>query len=206
MNMDKKNLLVFLVILATLMALSYVNMLDEGAGPLKKGEPVVRDAFSDTDYSIDITDDKLIVNFAPQVAKEYEGSFLSVYAYDADENHVTKIKRVVNGEIIVDKSEIPSFVASFEGNRIKEVDKADQSLRFLQILKDAKDNGRNFGVERCLLGKRCIAICPVAAVEVLIRDDENNGRIIPDIDYVKCIQDGLCASRCPTNLIITKKE
>jgi len=202
--MDKKNLVVFLAIIAILVALSYVNMFGEGTGSVKKGRPIVREAFSDTDYKIEVMGDKLIVEFAPHVAKEYEGKFLSVYAYDTDENHATKMKRVVNGKIIIDKSESPSFVATFDGNKINEINKADQSLRFLRIFREAKDNGRSFGVEKCLMGKRCIAICPVAAVEVLIRDDENNGRIIPDIDYNKCIEDGLCASRCPTNLIITK--
>jgi len=202
--MDKKNLVTFLAILAVLVALSYMNMLGEGTILVKKGRPIVREAFSDTDYEMDIAEDMLVVTFASHVVNEYEGGFLSVYAYDADKNHVTKMKRVVNGKIVIDKDEVPSFVASFDGNVIKDVEKADQSLRFLQIFKGAKDNGRNFGVEKCLMGKRCIAICPVAAVEVLIRDDENKGRIIPNIDYDKCIQDGLCASRCPTNLIITK--
>lgn len=203
MKMDKKNLLIFLVILSILMAFSYMNMLGSGNIPLNKGTPVIRDAFSDTDYEFTIMEDKLIVVFAQDVANEYEGMFLSVYAYDSEGNHVTKMKRVVNGEIVIDKTEIPSFVASFDAYIITNIGKADQSLRFLSIIKDARENGRNFGVERCLLGERCIAICPVAAVTVLIRDDENNGRIIPDINYETCILDGLCASRCPTGLITT---
>ena len=203
MKMDKKNLLIFLVILSILMAFSYMNMLGSGSIPLNKGTPVIRDAFLDTDYEFSIGEDEVIVVFAEDIANEYEGRFLSVYAYDSNGNHVTKMKRVVNGEIIIDKTEIPSFVVSFDAHIVTDVGKADQSLRFLSIIKDAKENERNFGVERCLLGERCIAICPVAAVTVLIRDDENKGRIIPDIDYETCILDGLCASRCPTNLITT---
>jgi len=193
----------FLVIMGILVALSYVNMLGGGTELVRKGKPIIREAFSDADYKMEITDEGLLVKFASHVANEYEGRFLAVYAYDADGNHVTKMKRVVNGRIAIEEDEIPSFVASFEGNVIKDIEKAEQSLRFLQIMRDAKNEGRNFGVERCLMGKRCIAICPAAAIEVLIRDDENKGRIIPDIDYDKCIEGGLCASRCPTDLIIT---
>ncbi|MBU4201589.1 MAG: 4Fe-4S binding protein [Candidatus Altiarchaeales archaeon] len=201
--MDKKNLVMFLAIMAILVALSYVNMFGEGAELVRKGKPIIREAFSDTDYKMEITNDGLLVKFASHVANEYEGEFLAVYAYDADGNHVMKMKRVVNGNIAINKDEMPSFVASFEGNVIKDIEKAEQSLRFLEILQDAEREGRNFGVERCLMGKRCIAICPAAAIEVLIRDDESNGRIIPEIDYDKCIEGGLCASRCPTDLIVT---
>ena len=201
--MDKKNLVMFLVILGILVALSYVNMLGEGAELVKNGKPIIREAFSEEDYEIKIMEDSMIVKFASDVAEEYEGRFLAVYAYDAEGNHVMKMKRVVNGNITINKDEMPSFVASFESNVIKDIKKAEQSLRFMQILKDAKSEGRNFGVERCLMGKRCIAICPAAAIEVLIRDDESNGRIIPEIDYDKCIEGGLCASRCPTDLIVT---
>jgi len=201
--MDKKNLVMFLAIMGVLVALSYVNMLGEGADLVKNGKPIIREAFSEEDYEIEINDDGMVVKFASEVAEEYEGRFLAVYAYDADGNHVTKMKRVVNGRIMVEADEMPSFVASFEGNVIKDIEKAEQSLRFVQIVNDAKREGRNLGVERCLMGKRCIAICPAAAIEVLIRDDENNGRIIPDIDYDKCIEGGLCASRCPTDLIVT---
>jgi len=201
--MDKKNLVIFLAIMGILVALSYVNMLGEGTELVKGGKPIIREAFSDADYKMEITDGGLLVKFASHVANEYEGEFLAVYAYDAEGNHVTKMKRIVNGRIAIEADEIPSFVASFEGNAIKDIEKAEQSLRFLKILQDAEKEGRNFGVERCLMGKRCIAICPVAAIEVLIRDDENNGRIIPDIDYDKCIEGGLCANRWPTDLIVT---
>ena len=189
--------------MAVLVAISYTNTLGGGEDLIENGRPVVREAFSDEDYEMDIGDRELSVKFSPDVAGEYEGGFLAVYAYDGEGNHITKIKRVIYGEILIGETEPPSFVATFDGRVVKEIDNPEKSLRFLEIIRDAEENGRDFGVERCLMGKMCIAVCPAAAIKVLVRDDENKGRIIPDIDYNKCIEGGLCSSRCPTNLIVT---
>lgn len=208
MEMDKQNLTAFLAILVVMVVIVGTDMLSSGIDIEKVGRPVVRPPFSDDDYNITFKGDGIIIELSPEVVEEYNGRFLSVYAYDKEGNHISKLKRVVNGKIFIGREEAPSFQAIFSNRIVSKVEKGDKETSFYQILKEAKDKGRYFGLERCLLGRQCIKICPVAAVDVLVKDtsQEGRGRIIPDIDYNKCIQGGLCAARCPTNLIVVEKN
>ena len=207
--MDKKNLTIFLAILAVMVALVGTDMISPGLDIEKVGRPVVRPPFSyDKDYKIIPDGNEVVVELSPKVAEEYNGRFLSVYAYDKEGNHISKLKRVVNGKIFIDGRESASFKVSFIDGSVSIVDKGDKEASFNQILKEAMDNDRLHGLGRCLLGKQCIKICPVAAAYVLMKDTspEGRGRIIPDIDYTKCIQGGLCANKCPTSLIVIEEN
>ncbi len=207
-EMDKKNFTLFMAILVVMVALVGTDMLGSGVDISKIGRPVVREPFSDADYNVTFKADQILVDLSPAVVEEYEGKFLSVYAYDLQGNHVFKLKRVVNEKILIDDSEAANFNATLSDGIITGIEKASKEASFYQILVDARDNNRFYGLEKCLLGQQCIKICPVAAIEVLIKDTspQGKGRIIPDIDYNKCIEGGLCATRCPTSLIIVEKN
>ncbi len=208
-EMDKKNLTLFLGILAVMAILVGTDMLSPGVDIEEVGKPVVKPPFVyDEDYNFTFRGAEVVVELSPEVAGEYEGSFLSVYAYDMGGSHISKLKRVVNGKIFIDREEAPSFQVSFSDEVVSAVEKGDKEASFYQILKEAKDDGKYFGLGRCLLGRQCIKICPVAAVHALVKDTSlrGKGRIIPDITYNKCILGGLCAAKCPTNLIIVEEN
>lgn len=211
-EMDKKNITLFLGMLAVMAAIVGTDMLSPGLDIEEVGKPVVRPPFAYSedykDYNITFNEDEIIIDLSPEVAGEYEGSFLSVYAYDVEGNHISKLKRVVNGKILIDREESPSFQVSFTDGVVSGMVKGNKEASFCRILKEARDSKRYFGLARCLLGRQCIKICPVAAVHALVKDTspEGKGRIIPDITYNKCILGGLCAARCPTNLIIVEEN
>lgn len=207
-EMDKKNLTLFLAVLVVMVAIVGNDMLNSGINVGGVGRPVVRSSFSDDDYNFTFNEDGIVINLSPGILKEYDGRFLSVYAYDENGNHIFKLKRVVNGKIFIDKNEPPGSNATFSNGVVSSIERADKETSFYQIIKEAKNKGRYFGLEKCLLCRQCIGICPVAAIKILVKDTspEGRGRVIPEIDYNTCIQSGLCASRCPTNLIVIEKN
>jgi ferredoxin len=206
--MDKKNFTLFLALLIVMVAIVRTDMFDSVIDVEVVGRPLVRNPFNNDDYKFTFNEDGVVIDLSPDALREYDGEFLNVYAYDEKGNHIFKLKRVVNGKIIIDRDEPPGSTATFSDGIVSEIEMADKEASFYQILKDARDNGRNLGLERCILCRQCIGICPVAAVNRLIKDTspEGGGRVIPDIDYDTCIQGGLCAARCPTNLIVVEKN
>lgn len=206
--MDKKNFTSFLIILVIMIAIVGTKTINQEVNIEVHGKPVVRPPFHDDEYNITINENEIIINISQNIVKEYEGRFLSVYAYDEYGNHISKLKRVINGKITINKNEISNYKAIISNDVVLSIEMGDKNTSFYQILKDAMDNGRYFGLERCLLGMQCIKICPVSAVEVLVRDTspDGRGRIIPHINNKKCIHGGLCTTTCPNNLIILEKN
>jgi len=208
LEMDKKNLTLFLAILVVMVFVVGIDMFNSGIDVERVGRPVVKSPFSADDYNFTFNEDGIVIELSPEVLKEYDGRFLSVYAYNENGNHIFKLKRVVNGRIIIDRDEPPGSIVTFSDEIVSSIDRADKEASFYQILKESRDNGRYFGLEKCLLCRQCIGICPVAAVKSLVKDTspEGRGRVIPDITYNTCIECGRCAVRCPTNLIVVEKN
>ena len=174
-----------------------------------KGKPIVRAAFTEKDYSIVFKPDAVVVNLSAEASDEYNGGFLSVYAFDEEGNHVFSIKRVLDGKIIIDAEENPGFRAILsESDVVLSVEKGSLDITLYDVLVDAREEGRFFGLEKCLLGQQCIKVCPAAAIMELKKDPDpmGRGRIIPAIIYDNCIEGGLCAARCPTKLITLENE
>lgn len=200
--MDSKNFTLFMVLIVVMIAVVTLNLQGQGIAFNEHGRPLVREPFTAEDYNISLGDNDITVSLSDEVTREYEGEYLSVYAYDSEGTHFAIFKRIIDGRITINKDETPNFQVTFKGKRVISVDKPETSTTFHEILKDAKAENRNYGLERCLLGRQCVRVCPVKAVN-LIRDDSpgGKGRIIPEIDYGTCIQDGRCPTICPTNLI-----
>jgi NAD-dependent dihydropyrimidine dehydrogenase PreA subunit len=205
--MDKLNLLIFTGIVVVMVGLAYANMNGGGVkvlgrelGSAYAGRPDVRPPFERGSYTVGYASGVIIVELDDDIAREYEGQYLSVYAYDEGGNHVVKFKRVVNGRIIIEDDEDASFIVSFNGDEVNDVIKPDVGMSFNPVLKTAMDSGRHYGLERCLLGRQGESICPVFALR-LVKDDNEYGRIKPVIDRDKCIEDGLCTIVCPTRLL-----
>jgi ferredoxin len=207
-EMDKTNLTLFLALLAVMVFIVGVDMINSSIEVERVGEPVVKPPFNVDDYNFTFNEDELVINLSPRVLEEYGGSFLNVYAYDEKGNHIFELKRVVNGKIIIDRNEPPGSNVTFSNNVVSLVERGDKEASFYQILKEARDAGRYYGLEKCLLCRQCIGICPVAAVQVLVKDTspEGRGRIIPDINYNTCIKCGRCAARCPTSIIFVEEN
>lgn len=201
--MDKKNLTLFIGIMVIMVGIVAFDALNQDLDLEEDGRPIVRGEFNENQYNISFQQDQILVELSQEIVNEYNGRFLSVYAYDEQGAHVFSIKRVVNGKIIIDKQESPGFRATFDENDVvSAVNKGNREASLYEIMKKAKDEGRNIGLEKCLLGQQCIKVCPVAAIETLRKDpNSTKGRIMPDIQYDKCIEGGLCYSRCPTDII-----
>lgn len=204
--MDSKNFTIFMVLVIAMMTLVTLNLQGQGISFSERGKPVVRGPFTNEEYNISLEDDRIIVYVSDEVAKEYEGQYLSVYAYDEEGRHFAIFKRVIDKKITITGDETPNFQVTFEGNKVMSIEKPTGAETFHEILKDSLEENRNHGLERCILGRQCVRTCPVKAVS-LIRDDspEGRGRVIPEIDYGKCILDGRCPTVCPTHIITFDK-
>ncbi|MFH1402690.1 MAG: 4Fe-4S dicluster domain-containing protein [Candidatus Altiarchaeota archaeon] len=210
--MNKKNLVLFIVIVLAMVVMAQQNMTGGGITILGKrissvyaGRPEVKPPFPKDSYKVDVTDKGITITMTKNVTREYEGEFLSVYAYDNDGRHVVKFKRVVNGRIFIGKDEDAQFIVEFNGDKVSSIITPEVGDRFHPTFKDAVKAGRNYGLERCLLGRQGETICPVYALE-LVRDDGEYGRIKPVVDREKCIEDGLCTVVCPTRLLYRKEK
>ncbi|HIE34314.1 MAG TPA: hypothetical protein EYP86_04170 [Candidatus Altiarchaeales archaeon] len=207
--MDRKNFALFIGILIVMSALVQLNM-SERLRDVKEGRPTVSPPFTDNDYTLSVNDNGVIVNLSDELTRQYGGIYLAVYAYDENGNYITKLKRVVDGKIVIGRDESADFMVKFDGNLVTDIGVSTSKKKFYQILDEAMKNSRNYGLGRCLLGRQGERICPVKAI-ILIRDDspEGRGRIIPKINLRNgevegpnvCIEDGWCSSVCPTALI-----
>lgn len=213
--MDRRNFMAFIAILTLMAALVQLNMLSSGLNSVK-GRPKVSEPFViGKDYNISIDENGVVVDLSKEVAERYNGIYLAVYAYDENGKYITKLKRVVDGKIIIQNSESADFEVTFDGNFVSRIETPKVKEKFYKILDDAIANNRNYGLGRCLLGRQGERICPVKAI-TLVRDDspEGRGRIIPKINLrngeIKgpnvCIGDGLCSAVCPTSLIHLEEE
>ncbi len=205
-KMDSKNFTLFIVLVIVMVAVVTLNLQGHGIVIGEQGRPIIREPFTAEDYSISIEADGIRVSLSDEVLEEYKGNYLSVHAYDSDDAYFAIFKRITGKEIEITVDEIPSFQVTFKENKVANIDKPERADTFYQILKDAINQSRDYGLGRCLLGRQCIQSCPVNAIK-LIRDDtkEGKGRIIPEIEYTKCILDGKCANVCPTHLTVLDK-
>ncbi|MBD3388000.1 MAG: hypothetical protein GF416_03030 [Candidatus Altiarchaeales archaeon] len=206
-SMNRNNILAFIAVVVVMVYLASAAMSGGGLKVLGKtigsayaGRPEVRPPFPRESYSIEAVDGGVRVSLSEGIGSEYEGQYLSVYAYDDVGGHVVRFKRVVSGEMFISDGEDASFIVLFNGDKVSEIVKPDVGYRFNPVLLEAMDASRNFGLERCLLGKQGETICPVFALE-LVKDEGEYGRVKPVIDRNKCIEDGVCTVVCPTRLL-----
>jgi ferredoxin len=140
-----------------------------------------------------------------------------VFAYDSRGHMQAVVKLVEDGNIEVSEGDYSDIdvrfdkggqVAGFE--MLKRMDSYTRELDMFKTLKDARANGRQTGIQRCLYPActRCIEACrSVISGEDLpleMRRGED-GAIVPVYSKGKCPRCGKCFVWCPVN-VITKSD
>jgi len=205
-KMERKSFMFFVLTIVMASLIMGINLKENGI-VIERGKhfPIVREPLTGK-YNISINNAGIEIVLSRDLANEYEGKFLAVYAYKSNDDLFVILKMVINGKIQISAKEEASFEVKLRNGKVESITEAGKDVSFYSILKYAKENNLNYGLQRCLLGKQCAKICPVSAIAEFVADNsqQGRGRIIPRINSASCIKCGLCINRCPTNLIVEK--
>ncbi|MFB3814771.1 MAG: hypothetical protein ACE14L_11745 [Terriglobales bacterium] len=156
--------------------------------------------------------------FEPQrvriaVPKQLQDMRLVVFAYD-DSGHMYGVLKSVNdGQITVNAGDNADLVLDVRQGRIgdyellKRMDRYVRQVDMLERLRDASQNGRHVGVQRCLfpLCTRCIDGCKsvISGGDLPIEMQLGaGGEIRPVFSKGKCPRCGKCFTWCPLNVFV----
>ncbi|MEN6438799.1 MAG: 4Fe-4S ferredoxin [Syntrophobacter sp.] len=138
-----------------------------------------------------------------------------VFAYDSRGHMQAVVKAVEDGTIEVSEGDFSDIDVGFsQGNQIagfeilKRMDSYTRQVDMAKALREANENGRQIGIQRCLypVCTRCIDGCRSVIyggdLPLEMRKSED-GAIVPVYSKGKCPRCGKCFVWCPVNVITT---
>jgi formate hydrogenlyase subunit 6/NADH:ubiquinone oxidoreductase subunit I len=196
----------FLLIVLTTTAVAYLvqsdrKMRTEGFYPEIK--PPVEGSFH-------FKEEEVVI----QVSSDPLWKYVVVFAYDDKDRQVGIIKPVYNRSITIRPNDRPDYRVSTKGNRVTGFEIVIKSRepshgeRFLQILRQAGETSRRFGLQECLypVCTRCADICPVIGQGVIEMPIQESGAIVPVIHLPGCPRCGKCFEVCKVGVLLNPSK
>ncbi|MEN6436953.1 MAG: 4Fe-4S ferredoxin [Syntrophobacter sp.] len=140
-----------------------------------------------------------------------------VFAHDSRGHMQAIIKQVVDGTIEVREGDYADIDVRFDGSQVagfeilKRMDNYTRETDMFNALKEARVNGRQAGIQRCLypLCTRCIEGCRsvISGGDLPLEMHRGpDGAIQPVYSKGKCPRCGKCFVWCPVNVITNTKS
>ena len=193
-------ILLLLVLVAT--GLAYVLQASsstkfEGTYPMVK--PMVQGAFNfyPDRVEIKLAEDPLPVNR------------IAVFAYDSQDRQICILKPVYDRTVVLTRDNYPDYRVHFRNAKVDGYDLLQghvgfqEKMNFVDILNEAKESGRRYGVQECLypICTRCLDVCVVRKFFVLDMVVAVDGTIYPIFRNAGCPRCGKCMKACKQGVI-----
>ena len=147
------------------------------------------------------------------VPSELDGLNVFVFAYDTQGHMQALVKPVLNGAVQVSRGDYSDINVKFGENgevtgygMLKRMDGYTREIDMFDALKEAKTNGRQIGIQRCLFPvcTRCIDACKsvISGGDLALEMRKGlDGAIRPIYSKGKCPRCGKCFVWCPVAVI-----
>ncbi len=204
---DKTSAPGFIMILLVLLATGTVLVFGKGDNAKNEGVyPVIRKPVQgDFVFKKDRVD--IALSHEPLETKQ-----VVIFAYDEQGHQVGLVKPVYERKVTIRSVDVHNYRVFFRGGKVSayEINRGNrkQCVPFIDILLQARESGRRFGVQECLypVCTRCMDVCMVDTYSVIEMKTLEDGAIFPVFHNEGCPRCGKCIVACKQKVICNSRE